>query len=82
MGFRSRRRDGVGRQGGRAPLDDVEAALAGALEHAGREVDPARLRTKSKNTPFHGMQLKGKPVLTFSGGEIYRDALSRRTQAA
>jgi dihydroorotase len=31
--------------------------------------------SKSKNTPFHGMQLKGKPMLTFSGGEIYRDAL-------
>jgi dihydroorotase len=31
--------------------------------------------SKSKNTPFHGMTLKGKPVLTFSGGEIYRDAL-------
>lgn len=31
--------------------------------------------SKSKNTPFHGMVLRGKPVLTFSGGEIYRDAL-------
>jgi dihydroorotase len=31
--------------------------------------------SKSKNTPYHGMQFKGKPVLTFSGGEIYRDAL-------
>jgi dihydroorotase len=31
--------------------------------------------SKSKNTPFHGVHLKGKPVLTFSGSEIYRDAL-------
>lgn len=31
--------------------------------------------SKSKNTPFHGAKLKGKPVLTFCGGEIYRDAL-------
>lgn len=31
--------------------------------------------SKSKNTPFHGAELKGKPVLTFCGGEIYRDAL-------
>ncbi len=31
--------------------------------------------SKSKNTPFHGMALKGKALLTFSGGEIYRDAL-------
>ncbi|MBS1716862.1 MAG: dihydroorotase [Armatimonadetes bacterium] len=30
--------------------------------------------SKSKNTPFHGMAFKGKPVLTFNGGEIYRDA--------
>ena len=31
--------------------------------------------SKSKNTPFHGTKLKGKPVLTFCGSEIYRDAL-------
>lgn len=28
-----------------------------------------------KNSPFHGHQFKGKSVLTFCGGEIYRDAL-------
>lgn len=31
--------------------------------------------SKSKNTPYHGMQFRGKPMLTFSGGEIYRDRL-------
>jgi dihydroorotase len=31
--------------------------------------------SKSKNTPYHGMKLKGKPLLTFVGTEIYRDAL-------
>lgn len=31
--------------------------------------------SKSKNTPFHGMQMKGKNMVTFSGGEIIRDAL-------
>lgn len=31
--------------------------------------------SKSKNSPFHGMALKGKAMLTFCGGEIYRDAL-------
>ncbi|MBI3721440.1 MAG: dihydroorotase, partial [Fimbriimonas ginsengisoli] len=31
--------------------------------------------SKSRNTAFHGMHLKGKPVLTFCGSEIYRDAL-------
>ncbi len=37
--------------------------------------DRNRTFSKSKNTPFHGMKLKGKAMLTFSGGEIYRDAL-------
>ena len=31
--------------------------------------------SKSKNTPFHKMKLRGKAMLTFSGSEIYRDAL-------
>jgi len=31
--------------------------------------------SKGKNTPFHGMHFRGKPVLTFVGTEIYRDAL-------
>ncbi|HSI71610.1 MAG TPA: dihydroorotase [Fimbriimonas sp.] len=35
----------------------------------------AKTFSKSKNTPYHGMQFRGKPVLTFSGSEIYRDAL-------
>lgn len=29
--------------------------------------------SRGKNSPFHGMPLKGKTVLTFSGSEIYRD---------
>ncbi len=31
--------------------------------------------SKGKNSPYHGKQLKGKAMLTFSGGEVYRDAL-------
>jgi dihydroorotase len=31
--------------------------------------------SKSRNTPFHGMNLTGKAMLTYSGSEIYRDAL-------
>lgn len=31
--------------------------------------------SKSKSTPFHGMELKGKTMLTFCGSEIYRDAM-------
>lgn len=37
--------------------------------------DRSKTFSKSKNTPFHGMELKGKTMLTFSGSEIYRDAL-------
>lgn len=37
--------------------------------------DRKRTFSKSKNSPFHGMKLKGKTMLTFSGSEIYRDAL-------
>ncbi len=36
--------------------------------------DKNKTFSKSKNTPFHGLSLKGKTLLTFMGGEIYRDA--------
>ncbi len=39
------------------------------------QFDRARTFSKGKNTPFHGLKMKGKTVLTFSGSEIYRDAL-------
>lgn len=35
--------------------------------------DVQKTFSKGKNSPFHGMKLKGKAVLTFSGSEIYRD---------
>lgn len=37
--------------------------------------DVNRTFSKGKNSPFNGMALKGKSVMTFSGSEIYRDAL-------
>jgi len=37
--------------------------------------DRHRTFTKAKNSPFHGVNMKGKPLLTFCGSEIYRDAL-------
>lgn len=36
--------------------------------------DRRKMASKSKNTPFHGCQFKGKALLTFCGGEIYRNA--------
>jgi len=36
--------------------------------------DKHKTFSKSRNTPFHGMNLTGKAMLTFCGAEIYRDA--------
>jgi dihydroorotase len=38
-------------------------------------VDRHKTFSKSQNTPLHSMELTGKAMLTFSGSEIYRDAL-------
>lgn len=35
--------------------------------------DAMRTFSRGKNSPFHGMELQGKSVLTFVGAEIYRD---------
>jgi dihydroorotase len=37
-------------------------------------VEPDRFRSKSRNTPFMGMRLKGRAILTMVGGEIVYDA--------
>ncbi len=37
-------------------------------------VEPAKFLSKSRNTPFAGMRLQGKTVLTIVGGEIVYDA--------
>lgn len=36
--------------------------------------DVNRTFSRGKNSPFHGMPLRGKTLLTFTGSEIYRDA--------
>src|SRR5262249_12246606 len=36
-------------------------------------VEPDRFRSKSRNTPFMGMRLKGRAILTMVGGEIVYD---------
>ncbi len=39
-------------------------------------VDKDRLRSRSRNTPFHGWILPGRAVLTIKGGRVvYRDIL-------
>lgn len=36
--------------------------------------DRRKMSSKSRNTPFDGCAFRGKALLTFCGGEIYRDA--------
>ena len=36
-------------------------------------VEPAKFLSKSRNTPFAGMRLKGRAILTIVGGEIVYD---------
>jgi dihydroorotase len=45
-------------------------------------VEPGKFLSKSRNTPFAGMRLRGKTVLTIVGGEIVYDARydTRRAQ--
>lgn len=38
-------------------------------------VDPARFRSRSRNTPFAGMKLRGAPLMTIVGGKVVHGAL-------
>ena len=38
------------------------------MRRAERSLDPARLRSKSKNTPFLGREVKGRVLLTLAQG--------------
>lgn len=38
-------------------------------------VDPKRFRSKSRNTPFGGMKLRGAPLMSLVGGEVVHSAL-------
>jgi len=39
-------------------------------------IDAGEFQSKSRNTPFHGWQTKGKAVMTIVGGRVVFDALS------
>lgn len=43
-------------------------------------VEPGRFRSKSRNTPFSGMRLKGKAILTMVAGEIVYDGRTGETR--
>jgi dihydroorotase len=50
--------------------EGVRADLALLDPHASWTVDPARLSSKSKNTPFAGRKVKGRMLMTVVGGDI------------
>ena len=41
-------------------------------------VDAARFRSRSRNTPFAGWRLRGRPVYTLAGGRVAHDGLASR----
>ena len=34
------------------------------------QIDPQKFRSKSRNTPFAGMKVRGRAVMTIVGGEV------------
>jgi dihydroorotase len=62
-------------------LDDAGTLAVGAAAditlidpHREWTVDPAKFLSKSRNTPFGGMKLRGKALMTIVAGEIVYDA--------
>jgi dihydroorotase len=55
------------REGSRADLVLVDP-------HAMWTIDPARLRTKSRNTPFAGRRVEGQVLMTLCEGRVVHDA--------
>jgi len=56
------------KKGTLAPGADADVAITDLQE--GWEVDPARFRSKSRNTPFAGWKVKGRVTTTIVGGRV------------
>jgi dihydroorotase len=56
------------RKGTLAPGADADVAIADL--HEGWEVDPARFKSKSRNTPFAGWKVKGRITTTIVDGRV------------
>jgi dihydroorotase len=56
------------KKGTLAPGADADVAIADL--HEGWEVDPARFRSKGRNTPFAGWKVKGRITTTIVGGRV------------
>ncbi len=61
------------KKGTLAPGADADVAIADLQESW--EVDPARFRSKSRNTPFAGWKVKGRVTTTLVGGRIVYEAI-------
>jgi dihydroorotase len=59
-------------KGSLAPWADADLVMVDA--QASWEVDPARFRSKSKNTPFAGWKVKGRVTTTIVAGRIVYEA--------
>ncbi len=55
-----------------APGADADLVIVDP--QAGWEVDPARFRSKGRNTPFGGWKVRGRVMLTLVGGRIVYEA--------
>jgi len=45
-------------------------------------VDPARFRSRGRNTPFAGWRIRGRPILTLAGGVVAYDGRRRHLVSA
>ncbi|MSQ77653.1 MAG: dihydroorotase [Nitrospiraceae bacterium] len=59
------------KKGTLAPGADADVVIADL--HEGWEVDPARFRSKGRNTPFAGWKVKGRITTTIVGGRIVHE---------
>lgn len=59
------------KKGTLAPGTDADVTISDLRE--GWEVDPARFRSKSRNTPFAGWKVKGRVTTTIVGGRIVHE---------
>jgi dihydroorotase len=61
------------KKGTLAPGSDADVTVLSSKKEV--VVDPARFRSRSRNTPFGGMKLLGSPLMTIVGGKVVHAAL-------